>query len=66
MNYEYLKWVRQSEYRWPAGVLGDYEIVREIREDGIAGLHGHSPATGGAIRMKTTFRRRSQSSFGTH
>ena len=54
MKYEDLKWVRQSEYRWRAGVLGDYEIVWEIRDDGIAVLHGHSPATGGGIRMKTT------------
>ena len=54
MNYESLKWVRQSEYRWRAGVLGDYEIVWESRDDGIAVLHGHFPAIGGAIRMKAT------------
>ena len=54
MKYEDLTWVRQSEYRWRARVQGEYEIVWEIRDDGIAVLHGHSPATGGAIRMKTT------------
>ena len=53
MKYEDLQWVRQNEYRWRAGVHGEYEIVWEIRDDGIAVLHGPSPATGGAIRMKT-------------
>ena len=53
MKYEELQWERQSECRWRAKAPGDYEIVWEIRDDGIAVLHGQPPATGGAIRMKS-------------
>lgn len=54
MKYEELQWERQSECRWRAKAPGGYEIVWEIRDDGIAVLHGQPPATGGAIRMKST------------
>ena len=53
MKYEDLKWERRNEYEWRAAVQGGYEIIWQIRDDGIAVLHGKSQATGGAIRMKT-------------
>ena len=54
MKYEELQWERQNECRWRAKAPSGYEIVWEIRDDGIAVLHGQPPATGGAIRMKST------------
>ena len=53
MKYEDLKWERRNEYEWRAAVQGGYEIIWQVRDDGIAVLHGTPPATGGAIRMKT-------------
>jgi hypothetical protein len=53
MKYEDLKWERRNEYEWGAAVQGGYEIVWQVRDDGIAVLHGKPPATGGAVRMKT-------------
>ena len=53
MKYEDLKWERRNEYEWRAAVQGGYEIIWQVRDDGVAVLHGKPPATGGAIRMKT-------------
>ena len=53
MKYEELKWERRNEYEWRAAVQGGYEIIWQVRDDGIAVLHGKPSATGGAIRMKT-------------
>ena len=53
MKYEDLKWERRNEHEWSAAVQGGYEIVWQVRDDGIAVLHGKPPATGGAVRMKT-------------
>ena len=53
MKYEDLKWERRNEYEWRAAVQGGYEIIWQVRDDGIAVLHGTPPATGGGIRMKT-------------
>ena len=53
MKYEDLKWERRNECEWRAAVQDGYEIIWQVRDDGIAVLHGRCPATGGAIRMKT-------------
>ena len=53
MKYEDLKWERRNEYEWRTAVQGGYEVIWQVRDDGIAVLHGTPPATGGAIRMKT-------------
>ena len=53
MKYEDLKWERRNEFEWRAAAQGGYEIIWQVRDDGIAVLRGKPSATGGNTRMKT-------------
>ena len=68
MKYEDLKWERRNEYEWRAAVQGGYEIIWQVRDDGIAVLHGPPPSDRGSDTNEDNRRRyrQGQKSLGPH